>query len=589
MQSVERCWPLLLAALVLGGCGDRSGMDAGPGADAGAAGARATAGAPPNILLVVADDLGYSDLGAYGGEIATPNLDALAREGVVFTQFYAAPTCSPTRAMLLSGMDSHRAGLGSMAEAIAMTPHQQGQPGYEGYLNERVAALPELLHAAGYHTYMAGKWHLGLEPEQGPSARGFERAFALLQSGGGHFDHLGLFPNDPARYRDDGREVQLPADFYSTRFYSDRIIEYIEAGRGDGRPWFAYLAYTAPHWPLQAPRASIDKYAGRYAAGYDALHAERLERMIALGLVPDDVEPYPGAAQRRPWSELDEAERRVEARRMAIYAAMVDDLDTHLGRVLAYLEASGQRENTFILFLSDNGPEGHDDRLMPMIRPWMEQCCDLSYENMGAADSYVFQGPEWARVSAAPFNRFKHFTHEGGIRVPAIAHFPSRFDGGRLHREVVTVRDVMPALLELAGVEPPEGEFEGREVLAMQGRSLLAVLDGRAASLYDEGDAIGWELFGRRALRRGDFKLVWAEPPHGSGGWQLFNVARDPGELHDLSAVEPVRVGVMQALWEYYVSSNGVLPGMSLQAALRRTQARGGSPTTTGEVRPPGQ
>jgi len=219
----------------------------------------------------------------------------------------------------------------------------------------------------------------------------------------------------------------------------------------------------------------------------------------------------------------------------------------------------------------------------------MEQCCDLSYDNMGAANSYVFQGPEWARVSAAPFSHYKHFTHEGGIRVPAIAHFPARFAGGRLHREVVTVRDVMPALLELAGVEPPEGEFEGREVLAMQGRSLLAVLDGRAAALYDEGDAIGWELFGRRALRRGDFKLVWAEPPHGSGGWQLFNVARDPGELHDLSAVEPVRVAVMQALWEYYVTSNGVLPGMSLQAALRRAQTRGGSSTTTGEVRPPAQ
>ena len=517
---------------------------------------------PPNILLIVADDLGYTDLGVYGGEIGTPNLDALARKGMLFTDFYAASTCSPTRAMLLSGTDNHLAGLGTMTGDHV--GGQKGAPGYETYLNFRVAALADLLQDAGYHTYMSGKWHLGVEDHVAPAARGFERSFALLQGGGGHFDNMGLFSADsPAEYRDDGRPVDLPEEFYSTRFYAERMIAYIDAYKDDEKPFFGYLAFTAPHWPLQAPDTSIARFRGRYDEGYNALHTARLTKLKQFGLIAENVEAHPGLVGARAWDALSDEQKRMEARKMEIYAAMVHDLDTYVGRVLNHLKAIGAYDNTFIVFMSDNGAEGHDlQNTWPNLRDWVAACCDNSYDNMGRGNSYIDYGPNWARAGIGPFRMYKGFANEGGIRVPAIVRTPGGIAGGKVHRSLVTVKDVMPTVLALAGVTHPAetgGSYKGHNVLPMQGRSMLPMLMGKASTVHGDEPVMGWELFGRRAIRKGDWKLVWTTAPYGPSDWQLFNLADDPGEIHDLTAAHPEHKQTLLDLWDAYVAENGVL------------------------------
>lgn len=513
----------------------------------------------PNILIIVADDLGYTDLGAYGGEIGTPNLDALAGSGVLFTHFYSSPTCSPTRAMLLTGTDHHLAGLGTMAGDH--TPNQQGQPGYEGYLNFRVVTVAELLRDAGYHTYMTGKWHLGLEEETGPAERGFERSFALLPGGGGHFDDLDLSAGHTgAIYRENGIVTPLPEEFYSTRFYAERMIDYIDGGRGDGRPFFAYLAFTAPHWPLQAPDSSIARHAGAYDGGYDELLTERLERLESLGLLSAEVQPPARLPGERAWTELPAAERRVEARRMEIFAAMVHDLDLYVGRVVDYLKRIGEFENTFIFFMSDNGAEGHDlEAYWPELGPAIRECCDNSYENMGRADSYIYYGPNWARAGVGPSRLFKGFATEGGIRVPAFASFPGGLAGGRRYEAFASVMDLTPTVLDLAGVSHPGFRYRGREVEPMRGASMLPMLREEADRVHEPDHVMGWELFGRRAMRRGDWKLVWTTHPFGPDDWELFNLAEDPAENRDLSAQYAGRRGELIGLWERYVEEVGLL------------------------------
>ncbi len=525
-------------------------------------------GARPNVLLIVADDLGYTDLGAFGSEIATPNLDALADEGLLLAQFYASAMCSPSRAMLLSGVDNHLAGVGTLHEKIA--DNQRGRPGYEGHLSARIAPLPAILRAHGYRTYMAGKWHLGESEAQSPAAAGFERSFALVESGASHFaDMLSLSDPRPALYREDGEPVErLPEDFYSSRFYADRVIDYIADGLRDGQPFFAYLAFTAPHFPLQAPDEAIARYAGRYDAGYDELHRQRLAALEERGLVPPGIEPFPRLPAERPWAELDPGERRVSARRMEVYAAMIDELDRHVGRVLDFLKSTGEYENTLIVFLSDNGAEGH--WLHQGLRPLAEyaaECCDDTLENMGRPGSYTMLGPNWARVATGPYRLFKGFTSEGGIRVPAIVHYPRASVKGVVVDQPLTIMDVVPTVLELAGIPHPAPGFEGREVLPLQGRSLAPLLAHGDATVHPEF-SVGWEFLGKRAYRLGDWKIVWQpgqpawEPwPAGiaTGRWQLYDLARDPAELRDLGEEHPDKLREMIGLWETYARASGVV------------------------------
>lgn len=512
---------------------------------------------PPNILLIVADDLGYSDIGVFGGEIPTPNIDELARGGMLLTSFYAGMTCSPTRSMLLSGVDNHLAGLGVMSRP--RREDQQDQPGYLGYLNFRVASLGSLLTDAGYNTYIAGKWHLGAEVETGPVARGFKRSFVSLD-GAAHLGPWDWRGPQPARYRDGTEIVNVGEDFYSTRVYTERMIEYIEKDRAENKPFFAYLAYTAPHWPLQAPADSIARFQGKYDEGYEALYASRLARQRELGLVPGDVPPIDDARFRPRWSELTDEERAIEARHMEIYAAMVGDLDTYVGQVVDYLKSIGEYENTFIMFISDNGAEAGRMDLSPRIQEHVGIEYDHRLENLGSATSYVNYGRNWASVSATPFNRHKSTAFEGGTHVPAFVHYPARVAPGTRNDAIGTVVDVLPTFLALAGTSHPGTPYRGRDVLLPQGESLLPLLFAETDAIHEADHLFGWELYGHRGVRKGSWKLVWDQAlPPDERRWQLFDLDSDPFEQHDLSFELPAMRVEMLDGWERYDQVNELI------------------------------
>jgi arylsulfatase A-like enzyme len=511
----------------------------------------------PNIVFILADDLGYADLGVFGGEIPTPNLDALAQDGMLLTDFYTAMSCAPTRAMLMSGMDNHQAGMG--VQGAPTREDQKGQPGYEGYLNFRVASLAELMTDAGYNTYMTGKWHLGSTVETGPRARGFKRSFVSLD-GAAHLGGWDWRGPQPANYRDGDAMVQVGADWYTTRDYTKKMIDYIEQDRAAGKPFFAWLAYTAPHWPLQAPRESIEKFKGLYDAGYEALYAQRLARQQQLGLVPKDAQPLDNARFRPRWSELSAEEKQFEARRMEIYAAMVSDLDRYVGEFIAYLKQSGQYDNTFIMFASDNGAEPGRREVMAPIKDHVGKEYDHSLDNLGSAGSYVMYGPNWASASATPFNRHKGSGWEGGIHVPAFVHYPRKVARGSRSDATGTVMDLLPTFLALAGTKHPGTKFRGRDVLPPRGISLLPVLYGQAAAAHADEQIFGWEQGGPRSVRLGDWKLVWdsAGPP-AQRRWRLFDLAKDRSEQNDLSAADPARFAQMQRAWDRYDQEVGVV------------------------------
>lgn len=513
----------------------------------------------PNFLVIVADDLGFSDLGAFGGEIDTPNLDAIARQGVRFTGFHTAPTCSPTRSMLLSGTDNHRAGLGTMAELIA--PNQKGKPGFEGYLRPQVATLAELLVSGGYRTLYSGKWHLGLTPAQDPSARGFQHSFAMLQGGHNHFG-LGV-SDDPAKgatYREDGRTLtRLPDNFYSSDTFASRLIDQIratKAGPDGAKPFFAYLAFTAPHWPLQAPKEDIAKYRGRYDKGFEALRTRRLERQAELGLIDPAKPAHPLVLKKGGWDALSPEERRTAARDMEIYAAMVDRLDRNVGRVIEALKATGELDNTVILFLADNGAEGLDVAATEMagIRD-RAAAADNSFDNRGSATSYIGYGPGWAQAATAPSRLYKAYATEGGTRTASFISHRDFARQGSIGGAYLSVADVVPTFLELAGVPDHQGSFQGRAVEPIRGKSWASWLAGKTERVYAPGDAVGTELFGSRALRQGDWKIT----DLGTGQWQLYNIADDPGETRDLSREHPERRAELIAQWQAYARDVGVV------------------------------
>jgi arylsulfatase len=516
----------------------------------------------PNVLLILADDLGRSDIGAFGSEIDTPNLDALIAQGRLLDTMYVAPTCSPTRSMLLSGMDNHLAGVGNMAEMITpqLVPEEVGHPGYEGGLNQRVAALPEMMKDAGYWTAMAGKWHLGGNDSMRPSARGFDRSYALMNGGASHFKqasmHITFNAPEPV-YLEDGQKIDLPADFYSSQMFTDKLLSYLDDKERNGRPFFAYAAYTSVHLPLQAPDDVLRKYRGRYDAGYDVIGQQRIAKMKRLGLVPQDTLPAPMPPSVKPWKTLSRDEQSRSARTMEVYAAMVDDLDRNVGRLVDHLKTSGQYENTLILFLSDNGPEGNQWDLGKRNAKWIAGSFDNSLANIGRANSFVFQGPAWGQVSAQPFRLFKAYTNEGGMRSPAFVSFAGRIQPG-ISDQVLTVKDVTPTILDFAGIRQPGIQFRGRTVLPIQGMSMKPYLLGERKRVHNDSYVYGMELMGRSALRKGNWKIVYSYD-NDRGHWQLYDLARDPRELRDLSVKRADVLDDMLIEWAQYVQQNNVV------------------------------
>ncbi len=518
----------------------------------------------PNILLIVADDLGFTDLGCYGSEIKTPNIDALAQHGLRATSFYTAPTCSPARAMLLSGVVAHRNGFGTMAGD--WSDNQKGLRGYEGHLNFDVVSFPKLLQDAGYHTSIAGKWHLAYpanKKEQWAVNRGFTRSFCLMPGGAGHFgDRQPMFEFlKKADYVADSSIVEtLPKDFYSSKNYADKAIEYINESKEQAKPFFHFLSFTAPHWPLQVPSEYADLYKGKYDQGYEVLGEQRLQKGMEAGVIPNHTAMPPLSPNVVPWEELSKKEQQKASRSMEVYAAMIERLDHHTGRVIQHLKEIGAYENTVIIFMADNGAEGNSIMSYAGTGKWVDKTFDNSLENMGKPNSYIELGTGWAQASSVPFKWYKAFATEGGIRVPIIFHYPKwQKQGGIIDKTFASVLDVAPTFLELAKAEFPKENYAGRKIFPLDGVSMLPWLKGEKESVHPYKKAHVWELYGRRGVRKGQYKAEWLEPPYGNGEWELYDLLTDVGQQINIATTRPLKLAEMIRDWEAYVERNSVV------------------------------
>ncbi|SOZ10964.1 arylsulfatase [Cupriavidus taiwanensis] len=637
-----------LGALALAGCGSDDGRAPNGDESSTTQPTQPQAAKRPNILFIMADDLGYSDLGAFGSEIRTPNLDKLVGDGRLLTNHHTSTVCAVTRSMIISGTDHHLVGQGTMANTDANYIDENGKPipGYEGYLNDRALSIAQLLKDGGYHTYMAGKWHLGsglpngtnqgtavgaTAPGQTPVSWGFEKSYALLGGGGDHFGR-----NGPTAYVEDDHYVTPnTTNFYSTDFYTSTILRYIDSSTGknaDGKPFFAYLTYQAPHSPLQAPAAYLDRYKGVYDAGYEPIRAARLARQKALGLIPADFTPNPGRDEtlavtpatpgwgtaqasyvsatrsvaqggvdtrvmnaNKKWDSLSADEKKAQARYMEIYAAMVENLDDNIGRLVQHLKDIGEYDNTLIVFQSDNGPEASYYEFGGKY--------DQSY-NLRNADPAVFPtlgtrdykghanldyGQRWAEVSATPFKLWKSFPSEGGHSVPTIVKLPGAVPAtSAAAQPKVTafthVVDLAPTFLDLAGISAPSTPaaplydskgvdrnagkvvYDGRNVYPISGVSLLPTLLGKTEATGRT--TFAEELYGRTYVYSDNWKAVWIEPPFGPahGEWTLYDIRADRGETNDLAVQRPDVLADLKAKWNDYAARVGAVlpkvPGM---------------------------
>jgi len=500
----------------------------------------------PNILLLVADDLGYTDLGCYGGDIETPIIDSLAAHGIRFSRFHTAPMCAPTRAMLLTGTDNHIAGMGRQN----LQAHVFG---YEGELSTRVATLPELLQAAGYHTYMAGKWHLGSAPAANPHTKGFERSFVLLEGVGNHYSGKGIFKGTgQSHYTEDGEAVSWPEGRYSTDLYTDKLISYIDSGKQDHRPFFAYAAFTSPHWPLQVDPSFRKKYEGRYDDGYEALRARRLQSAIAQGLVREDAILPPLHPLVKPWDSLSASEKIRESRKMELYAGMLDNLDENIGRLISHLKETGVYENTLILFMSDNGAAGEDYFNEESIKPYINPVYDNTLENMGTENSLVSYGPQWAEAGTSPFRYYKEYTSGGGIIAPMILAGPMVAAKNSTYRGLATVMDIAPTFYELVGITYPD-QWKGHALFPLEGTSMLGFLSGHSPEIHSPGYGFGLEHSGYTMYQKGDWKINSFTIPFDEGNFELYQLSTDPGESRDLRQEYPAKYEELLQDWADFV------------------------------------
>lgn len=541
----------------------------------------------PNIILIMADDVGYSDIGCFGGEIATPHLDALAQGGVKFTQFYNTARCCPTRASLLTGLYAHQAGIGHMVDDWSVKVGEA----YAGDLSKKAVTIAEVLRTAGYATYMAGKWHVTKKtrPEgeadmaNWPRQRGFDRFYGTIHGAGSFFDPNTLVRDNTFISPCADPEYQ-PREFYYTDAINDQAARFVteHRERNPEKPFFLYVAHTAAHWPMHAKEADIAKYRGKYDGGYDAIRAGRVENMKRLGLLDPRWQVSPQAGD---WIPVKN--KAWEARCMEVYAAMLDCMDQGIGRLVETLKKNDQFENTLILYLQDNGgcaegmgrngpfkPRADAPTLPPLANDYLQS--DMIPKQTrdgfpmrqgegvmpGGADTYIGYGRSWANVSNTPFREYKHWEHEGGISTPLIAHWPAGMKTGRQGEEergrLVTTPahliDIMATCVDLAGVTYPQ-QHNGNPIQPMEGVSLKPLLVSSSPSL-PVSRSLFWEHEGNRAIRTGDWKLVSKHP----GGWELYNIAADRTEMHDLAAQLPDRVKKMAAHWDAWAKRVGVMP-----------------------------
>ncbi len=494
------------------------------------------------------------DFGVYGGEARTPNIDRLARRGAIFLNHHSSPLCSPSRAMLLTGIDSHRTGHATIEEVL---PRElRGRPGYTLHLEPGVLTIAERLRGLGYRTLMAGKWHLGRGEGDLPNDHGFDRSLALDASGADNYSQRPYMPYyDHAPWFEDGESTVLPASFYSSDLLVDRMIGYIDEAPANEGPYFGYLAFQAVHIPVQAPREFSDNYVGRFNTGWEALREDRWRRARELGLTPPSatLNPLPGTLRR--WSSLTDEERRAYARSMEVYSGMLEAMDAAIGRLVARVEARGELERTIFFVTSDNGPEPSDPVHAPGMNLWMSlNGYHWDRDRLGERGSLAFIGPEWAASISSPHSLYKFYASEGGLRVPLVIAGAS--SAGDMRFSTLTyVTDITPTILDMVGA--PTSSAEG--AVEISGRSLAPLLQGAADEVRGPGDVVGVEVSGNAALFRGDYKIVRNMPPVGDGRWRLYHLRSDPGETHDLSTEQPELLADMLRSYELYTQEVGVL------------------------------
>lgn len=556
-------------------------------ATAGGAYASENAG-KPNILVIVGDDVGFADTQPYGSEVNTPNLMELAEEGVKFTNFHASPTSSVTRSMMLTGANSHEVGLGTFDYAVY--PDAIGKPGYEGYLTKSGVTVSTLLKDNGYHTYLAGKWHLGHDDGYLPDDRGFEESYGILAGGSNHFNRNMMFPAKNANTAEALQKGEIPGveeEFtyrngqvvkdlykgeYSDQIYTNEIIKMIDKNKDDGKPFFAYVPFTAIHLPLQAPESSYQDKIDYYVEnGWDGIRQERFDKMKQMGVIPKQASISERNSLSRPWDSLTEKEQAWYGKKMAVAMGMMELQDQQIGQITAYLKEIGEYDNTYVIYLADNGPEAADvtgENISDLIRTWTAHHFENSTENLGNADSSVSLGPEWASASTGGLSWFKAYTAEGGIRVPFIVK-PAKgaleqqgaLKPGTQTNSMSQVKDIAATILDIAEVQHPGTEYQGRKVAPMSGVSLLPFFAGETQEVHSEDNAIPFELFGSGILLKGDYKIIRIST--GMGGdneWHLYNTKQDPAEQNNLRSKQPERFNEMLADYKAYVEKQNIIP-----------------------------
>lgn len=525
----------------------------------------------PNIVLLLVDDSGLMDFSSFGGEARTPNIDQLAQQGMMFTNFHASPVCSPSRAMLMTGTDSHLAGVANLPEMLPSG--YENEPGYGGVLNNRVQTIATRLKEVGYNTYITGKWHLGHDENTLPSARGFDRSFILGASGADNYEAKGYLPmKATAQWYADGKKTDLPDDFYSSKDYINQTISFHESEQNKEVPFFAYIAFQAIHAPIQAPKRFVEPYLDTYKEGWDVLRQKRFEKAKEMGIIPASAAMNDMFPQFKKWEQLTQKEKDGYATDMAVTAGMLEAMDYHIGRYINYLKEKGLYENTVFVVTSDNGPDGGNFKGNAMMRKWQEKHgYHSNIKRAGEKGYFGALGPEFALALASPFSFFKYYTGEGGVRTPLIVSGKNIPSGERTN-SFCFITDIVPTILELVGMEPRSNNLYA----PITGKSLLPHIQDSDIPVYDENEGVGLEVANSSAYYLGEYKIVKNNIPLGDNKWYMYNLKTDPGETKDLAQAFPEKYSELMNAYNDYAKSVGVIEmeeGYSAEGEVGRKSA----------------
>ena len=503
----------------------------------------------PNILLIVADDLGYTDLGSFGSEISTPNINYLSKNGVTFTNFHTSPLCAPTRAMLLSGVSNHIAGIGIQG-------YNSDLFGYEGKLTNRIKTIPLILKMSDYHTFISGKWHLGGDVDSNPIKKGFDESYVLLPGAGNHYSNRKVIKSYPdSSYSENGKKTVWKNGNYSTDYFTDKIIEYISNSKVKNKPFFAFATYTSPHWPLQVDEEFSKKYEGIYDSGYDNLKEKRFNNLKKLNIISSKAILPKSHKRLKSWNDLSKLEKKIESKKMELYAGMIENLDFNIGRIINYLKKIDEYKNTLIVFMSDNGAAAEDFYNNPIYGKYIKDNFSVEYDDMGNENSFISLGTGWAEASSAPFKYFKGLPTQGGIVSPLIisGYGVSRKD--YFSKNFVTLLDIAPTLYDFGEINLKNNNPN----FPLEGYSLKKYLNGESNQIHEKGYVFGFEHSGYSFIMRDNWKLVNYKTPFNIKNFKLYNLEIDPIEEVDLKEKEVEIFNQLIKEWKIFSKKNKLI------------------------------